>query len=422
MISTLLSIGACARLCRACDSLRDAALGGELAQDIDPVQLTRDLIRVRTINPPGEEDACAKWLGGVLENYGFSTHLHSFGPKRYNLIAEFGGEKVGPWLGFSGHLDTVPLGGAPWTRDPFAADIEGGLLYGRGSTDMKSGVAAFIAACVKSRSALQRCPGVRLLLTGGEETGCYGAFALKAEEGERLEGLGALIVGEPTQNYPYIGHKGALWIRGCAKGETAHGSMPELGDNAIYKIMDAVGRLRSFKTDHFHPLMGRCTVSVGTISGGVNVNSVPDRACFEIDVRTVPGVDHAELCSRIADQVGPEVALETFVDVPALISAETHPWVRRVFSCCAKYHVQPIVPKVVPYFTDGSVLVPRSGALPAVILGPGEPQVMHKTDEYCRVDRLLEGMQVYCDVLLNWVADFETVPTTGDKETFSQLK
>jgi succinyl-diaminopimelate desuccinylase len=388
-----------------------------LARDIDPIELTQELIRVRTINPPGEEDACARWLGGILEQYGFSIHLHSFGPRRYNLIAEYSGEGSGPWLGFSGHLDTVPLGDAPWMRDPFAADIEGGLLYGRGSTDMKSGVAAFIAACVHSRVPLRRCKGVRLILTGGEETGCDGAQALKAEQSERLASLGALIVGEPTQNYPYIGHKGALWIRGCANGETAHASMPELGDNAIYKITDAIGRLRSFSTEHYHPLMGRCTVSVGTISGGINVNSVPDRACFEVDVRTVPGVDHSALRGQLAGQLGPEVALETFVDIPALISTEAHPWIQRVFSCCAPYHAEPIVPKVVPYFTDGSVLVPQSGAFPAVILGPGEPSKMHKTDEYCRVDRVRQAVRVYSDILSDWSDGF-AAGESGKKTTF----
>src|SRR6267154_2170526 len=135
-----------------------------LASEIDPIELTQALIRIPTVNPPGDEDKCAQWLAGFLRKQGFSVRLHAFGPQRFNLVAEWVGESDGPWLGFSGHLDTVPLGGAPWTQDPFGGVIDRGVLYGRGSTDMKSGLAAFIAACVQSRNALRSCKGVRLLL------------------------------------------------------------------------------------------------------------------------------------------------------------------------------------------------------------------------------------------------------------------
>lgn len=385
---------------------RVAAGGLQLAIEIDPILLTQELIRHRTLNPPGEEDACAHWLAGLLEKVGFVVRLYSFGPKRYNLVAELPGELEGPWLGFSGHLDTVPLGSADWTRDPFAAEIENGLLYGRGSTDMKSGIAAFIAACHRSAPTLRLSRGVRLFLTGGEETGCDGASALKAQERGCLDGVGALIVGEPTRNYPHVGHKGAIWIRGSARGQTAHGSMPELGDNAVYKVVEAVSRIRTFKTAEMHSLMGSCTVNVGKVEGGLNVNSVPDYSCFEVDIRTVPGVDHRDLKQRLANHLGAEIELATFVDVPPLNTDHQHPWVSRVFATCAKYQSERIAPRVVPYFTDGSVLVPQNGTLPTIVLGPGEPDMMHKTDEYCCIDRVHEGVQVYRDLLSDWCKNF----------------
>jgi succinyl-diaminopimelate desuccinylase len=132
------------------------------------------------------------------------------------------------------------------------------------------------------------------------------------------------------------------------------------------------------------------------------VNSVPDKASLEVDVRTVPGVDHAALLERLKGELGAAISLEKFVDVPPLISKDSDPWVRRVFACCAPYHAEPIVPKVVPYFTDGAVLVPRTGSLPALILGPGEIHMMHKTDEYCRVERVHEAVRIYSDILADW--------------------
>ncbi len=369
----------------------------------DVVELTRQLIRIRSINPPGDEEECARWLAAYLDSLGFVTNLMSFGQGRFNLVADYIGKGGGKVLAFSGHLDTVPLGSAAWTVDPFAAEIRDGRLYGRGATDMKSGIAAFLVACIESRDALLGTAGVRLLLTGGEETGCDGARALTKSSPDYHEGVGALIVGEPTRNYPCVGHKGALWLKGSAVGVSAHGAMPEAGVNAIYKVMDAIDRLRAFDLIHRHPLMGAASMNVGTIQGGLNVNSVPDQATFEVDFRTVPGMEHQGLRADLAALLGDRVELAPFVDVPPLETSASDPWIQRVFHCCARF-VGAIEPKVVPYFTDGSVLAPRSREFPVVVLGPGEPDMMHKTDEYCRVDRLLEGVEVYKSLLSDWVS------------------
>src|SRR5688572_17614564 len=108
----------------------------------DPVALTQALLRIDTINPPGNEDQCARLLGSALESAGFRIRYHSFGAGRTNLLAEIGGDADRPPLCFTGHIDVVPLGGAAWSKDPFAGETDGGRLFGRGSSDMKSGVGA----------------------------------------------------------------------------------------------------------------------------------------------------------------------------------------------------------------------------------------------------------------------------------------
>jgi succinyl-diaminopimelate desuccinylase len=102
------------------------------------VELTQDLVRFRTINPPGDELACAERLASLLENAGFAVDLVPFGEGRAQLVARIGGASGKPAIGFTGHLDTVPLGAQLWTVDPLAADIKDGKLYGRGSSDMKA--------------------------------------------------------------------------------------------------------------------------------------------------------------------------------------------------------------------------------------------------------------------------------------------
>src|SRR5262249_12386324 len=149
-------------------------------------------------------------------------------------------------------------------------------LYGRGSSDMKSGVAAFVIAAQHLAKHLRASPGVVLVIAAGEETGCDGSRHLVAVNGALGE-AGAIVIAEPTGNYPLVGHKGALWLHARATGVTAHGSMPDRGVNAIYKAARAVAKLERFAfAGKPHPVLGSPTLNVGTINGGFNINSVPD--------------------------------------------------------------------------------------------------------------------------------------------------
>src|SRR5690606_12102087 len=129
---------------------------------------------------------------------------------------------------------TVACGATPWRIDPFSGTIVDGRLHGRGACDMKSGVAAIVTAALTQAERLRDSPGVLLVLTAGEETGCRGARHL-IRSGHHLERVGALLVAEPTNNRVLLGHKGALWLRLALRGKSAHGSMPEQGENALLK-------------------------------------------------------------------------------------------------------------------------------------------------------------------------------------------
>ena len=275
----------------------------------DSVALTQSLVRIDTVNPPGLEERCVGLLAGLLSDAGFACRTHEFAPHRTSLVARIGGRPGATGarapLCFTGHVDVVPLGRAAWQHDPFGAAIVDGRLYGRGSSDMKSGVAAFVAAAIARADRLREQaddgPGLSLIITAGEETGCEGAFAMAASaQGRELLGTaGALVVAEPTSNAPLLGHKGAFWLSARALGTTAHGSMPERGDNAIYKIARAALALEGFEFETgAHPLMGAPTLNVGSVSGGLNINSVPDAAELGIDIRSVAGQSHEKALPR----------------------------------------------------------------------------------------------------------------------------
>lgn len=368
----------------------------------DAIQLTQALLAFKTINPPGAEEECAKYLGSMLETAGFQVDYAAFAPTRTSLVARIGRNTGKPPLGFTGHLDTVPLGGAAWKNDAFGSSIDGGRLYGRGSSDMKSGVAAFVVAAIALAEHLKASPGVTLVLTADEECGCGGAAFLAAKT-NLLGEVGALLVGEPTANYPLVGHKGALWLEARTFGVTAHGSMPERGDNAIHKAARAVTILQGFEFGiDPHPLMGRPTLNIGTLHGGFNINSVPDRAAIGLDVRTIPGQDHAKLRSRLQETLGDDVEIVPIVDVPAIYTNPAHAFMERVFSVTGQYLGEAPQPRAATYFTDAAVLNAVYRDIPICVLGPGEPQLAHQTDEYCLVERIEQAVDIYTDLIREW--------------------
>jgi succinyl-diaminopimelate desuccinylase len=368
---------------------------------MDAVALTRELLRFDTINPPGREHACARHLAGLLEAAGFRVRAHEFAGERTSLVARLGGGAGAP-LCFTGHIDTVPLGGRPWSHDPFAGETANGRLYGRGSSDMKSGVAAFVVAACRLAPRLGGTAGLELVITAGEETGSEGAYHLAGQAGA-LGPAGAVVVAEPTGNTPLVGHKGALWLHARTTGITAHGSMPERGDNAVLKAARAVTRLETFAFGvPPHPVLGAPTLNVGTFHGGLNLNSVPDAAVVGLDIRTIPEQKHAALREALSAHLGPGVALEPIVDLEGVWTDFEHPWVQQVVDLATPLlGARPPV-AAAPYFTDASALTPAYGGAPTVIVGPGEMGLAHQTDEYCLVERIEQAVDLFTEIARRW--------------------
>ncbi len=368
----------------------------------DVVGLTSKLVSINSINPPGRESECSEFLGNFLESYGFSVEIHHFGEHRTNLIAKLDSPSHRKPICFTGHLDTVPLGGAPWTKDPFVTSVENNCLFGRGTTDMKGGVAAFCLAAIELRDLIATETGISLVITGGEETGCEGALALKSRP-DLLTEVGAIIVGEPTSNYPIFGHKGALWLRGVCNGITAHGSSPELGDNAIHKACTAVGRLQAFNFNLLnHNIFGIPTLNVGRITGGLNTNSVPDYAAFELDIRSVPNQQHTDIIKAIVGATDSEIQYETIVDLPGVMSDPSSSFSINVGKIVGLSENDLAAIPIAKFFTDASVLTPTLGNPPTIILGPGDIEMAHKTDEYCRIDALFNAVDIYKKIIIDW--------------------
>jgi succinyl-diaminopimelate desuccinylase len=371
------------------------------ALTIDAVQLTRKLIAFDTVNPPGRERACADFLAALLVDAKFDVSLNALDDDRASVVATRGRNREKRSLVFTGHMDVVPLGTTPWKHDPFNGEIVDGRLYGRGSSDMKSGIAAFVVASIAASKRLGDDSGITLIITAGEETGCHGAAALAAEG--KLELAGALIVAEPTANAPYVGHKGALWLKATTRGISAHGSTPERGDNAIYKAAKVIGRLNEwdFKVSR-HPVLGLPTLNVGTVVGGMNINSVPDRTEIGIDIRTIPSIDHGLLKQTLKNYMGENVEIEILADLPGIWTAPEIPWVARAMAISGNIRGVTPTEQAATYFSDASVLTPALGDVPTLILGPGEPTQAHQTDEWCEVARISQAVEIFSALIADW--------------------
>ncbi len=369
----------------------------------DVLELTRALLRFDTINPPGQEAEMAGYLAGVLSAGGFSTNLLEYAPGRANLLARLDGAGGDLPLCLSGHMDVVPLGTKPWSHDPFAGEVAGGRIYGRGSSDMKAGLAAMAVAALRMAAAGRPRRGLVVAFSVDEETGCRGA-RMMGQSG-RLGRAGALVVGEPTGNQPVLGHKGAFWLKISFSGKTAHGSMPEMGDNAIYKAVAAVEKIRRLEIGPAHPLLGRPTVSVNTIQGGVKLNVVPDSAWFEMDGRTVPGRDHDSLLAEVRELMGPEASVEVVDSQEAVTCDPAHPWVAATLDMLSGFLGERPRPRGASYFTDASALVRALGQPPVILLGPGDPEQAHQTDESCRVEAIHQAVEIYTEIARRYCLD-----------------
>jgi succinyl-diaminopimelate desuccinylase len=365
------------------------------------VEICRDLVRAPSVNPPGDETEVASVAAGQLAKLGIDARFVTPMPKRTSTIGSWGREG-GRTLLFNGHYDVVPVPDPEnWPHPPFSGHVADGKLYGRGSTDMKAG----IAACLAAVSALQRAkldPKGRLLmhLVADEEAlGTHGTKYLV--ENGYCDGATEALVGEPTDMHLVGAERGAVWLRILTEGASAHGSTPRLGVNAIEHMAHVIRAVEGMRFRKLHEMLGAPTVNIGTITGGSKVNMVPDRCAIEIDRRTIPGetleeiVGEFEAALDVARAEVPGLRARVAVDDSAEPS-ETPEGTTLVDLMHEARDAFGIEGSEVGYAgaTDARFLI-NQGRIPAIVFGPGEPLLAHTTGEYVKVSQLLDATRAY---------------------------
>jgi acetylornithine deacetylase/succinyl-diaminopimelate desuccinylase family protein len=371
---------------------------GEL-DEREVIQLTAELIRRPSVT--GEEKSVVELLANFLTDHGLPVELDEAAPDRPNLACLWGAED-GPTLLLTGHSDTVPIGNG-WTRDPFAGEIDDGRLYGRGSCDMKAGLAGMAIAMVALKRRMVR-PRGRVLFAAcvdEEESGIGTKAAIKA-------GLEAdwAVIGEPTDLQTIRAAKGNCYFEVEVSGRAAHAGSPERGANAIYGASRAIAAVEAHHAElqqRRHPLLGSPSCSVGTIEGGMTVSAVPDSCRFRVDRRLLPDETGESALAEFSHALDRHAVMPAGttrreflrMEMPALELREGHSLIGAVKRAAQDCGGPDLPVGGWSAACDGGYLM-RDAGIPTVLLGPGSiVHQAHRPDEFVPIDQLVIAARSY---------------------------
>jgi len=380
---------------------------GPLLSFIDEAKLAdlcSRLIQFRTPNPPGNEAEAAGFLGNLLRTAGFQVEIFPHSPHRASLVARLRSTGELPALIFSGHLDVGSQTDEEWKYDPFGGQILDGKVWGRGASDMKGGVASIVHAATILAAAHYPLKGDLILaLTAGEENGFIGAKAIvnRYDFGP----IQALFIAEPSDNDVVIAEKGLLWLEISTHGKAIHMAQMDQGRNAIMMMLPLLINLLKIEFPFVeHPLLGKFVYSINSIHAGMDVNTLPDRCVVQVDLRTVPGQDHAAIVNEIQDllnRTAGEVDLPGFqatskvlLDAPPLATPPDNPVIKRFFEIVTLVTGKHPQPQAVAAGTDAVAFVPAL-KIPFLMCGPGNPLFVHHVDENVEIAKLVDSTKIY---------------------------
>ncbi len=356
---------------------------------------------VQTDTTIGKSEDGARIIKEFLEENGVSAQLDTYEKGEANVIASIG-PKEAPSIIISGHIDTVPFGNVDdWKHHPLSGEIIDGIMWGRGTVDMKGGTAALAQSLIDLAKHEDKLD-YRIVFAGTaqEEVGLRGAKVL--EKQGIMKDASYLIIGEPTDLEPKSFEKGIIWFDVVAIGKQAHASRPDLGNNAIEALGRLMPKLKGILPEHSIPEVGRTTINFGKISGGTAYNVVAEEAKLSCDIRTTPGVDNQEVIRRVRELLssiddGISYQFE-FIQEDKAVQSLGQEFPQLVKEITEKVRGTSVSIGGTYYATDAAALMANKD-LPMVIFGPGSTKLLHQTNEHCPIDQVLQARRIYTDVL-----------------------
>lgn len=379
------------------------------------VAFTQELVRIRSVHDPRAgtaEQPAADLVLARMREWGWAPEVSEVAPGRPNVVAVLdGGGGPGPTLVLEGHTDVVTEGDrASWSFDPYAGDIVDGQLRGRGSADMKSGLAAAMYAA-KALVDAGPFPGRLVVAALVDEEGLMLGAKAFAKTALAREADGAICC-EPEAGEVCAVSKGGIRVAVTFTGRMAHGAMPQHAANPLpvaARYLVAVEQLQADLQAEYgtHEHLGDVYVTPTVTLGGDldQINVIPAVAHVAFDIRTVPGVDHARLITDLgtlalevagADASGVSADLEVVDDRPPVDTPVDHPMIQALVAAHEAVTGERPAYGGVPGATDGTILT-RDAGMATVVYGPGGKWIAHQADEYVEVAEIVTCARVYAE-------------------------
>jgi succinyl-diaminopimelate desuccinylase len=416
-------------------SSREAVLRAAEAARDEIVEFTRALIRIPTVNPPGDAyQPCVGFIGETLQSHGFDVSYvaatgrpeHSLTHPRVNVIGRRRGRHDRPTAHLNGHVDVVPEG-TGWSVDPFGGEVREGRIYGRGASDMKGGLAAAVfAAEAIRRAGIELAGSIEISGTVDEESGGWAGVAYLAESGRLTSrNVDYVIIPEPLHvDRICVGHRGVYWFEVTTHGRIAHGSMPFLGVSAISHMGEVVREVVGTLAPALHsrrtsmPVVPdgarHATINVNSIMGGqaghaVQTPCVADHCTAVFDRRFLPeeSFDHvredvAALLEQLARRVdGFRYDLRDLMVVHPVRTPDASPLVAALSRSVGEVVGRDATLVASPGTYDHKHVTRIGGIEHCVAYGPGILELSHQPDEWCAIDDIVQATQVMALALLD---------------------
>lgn len=362
------------------------------------IRLMRQLIRINSQNPPGDESRIAGFVKKYLNNMGINAKSYEFRAKRTNIVAVLKGKERGCSLLISPHLDTVPAG-KNWKVNPFSGRISKGRIYGLGSTDCKGNLACALEAInsiVEEGIILDY--NLIFAATADEESGSsLGLIPLLEKDVIRPD---AAVVLDADDFQIIVTQKGLVHLKIKIQGKRAHGAYPWRGVNAIDIAIEIIRGIKSKRLRYTkNKYLTEPTLNIGTIRGGDKVNVVADWCEFELDFRFLPGTKAGDLL-RVVKDIASRHAKRFKIEIEGIQEPyaidERHFLVRHLKKTLEKAGVRPAVKG-----SQGATVITffKKKNIPAVAFGFGSSGCAHMADEYIKIDNLFKGALILEDFL-----------------------
>lgn len=369
--------------------------------------LLTKMIRSRSLNPPGDVRECARLIAEELRRRGIPGEILEEKPGVANVISYLQGQAGGKTMIWNGHFDVVPPGDN-WEVDPFGGEFRDGYIYGRGSSDMKSGLTAMIVALDALKKAQTPFKGrIVFQAVGDEETGSESGTMLMIRKKIGTDAACA-IVSEPTNLQISIGNRGLRWIEVTVKGRASHAGRPHLGANALQAAARMVSNLEKLAFKARHPLFETPvpSLSVTMIQSGTKINIIPERCVFSIDRRMIPGETSESVLQEIEEVVRENLSEGISSDVriihegwdPYALNSDS-PLVIGLSRAVREEIGEAPSLKGKAGCTDASHLFHKA-RIPAVCFGPGLEDTAHTANERVALDKVVQAAKIYARAAL----------------------